>query len=91
MEEQLHDPRFPSIGYRIGASGWPQPVVRGTGVRVQALAVAAHHWQMPPREIAEDYDLLLEQVESALAFYDAHRAEIDTALAAEQRAELELL
>ena len=41
LNQQLDDPRFPQVTYRRGASGVPTPVLRGTGIRVQAAAIAA--------------------------------------------------
>ncbi|MFN8472995.1 MAG: DUF433 domain-containing protein [Anaerolineae bacterium] len=79
----MDDPNFPQITYRWGASGHPTPVVRGTGIRVQTLVVAAENWKWPPSEIADEYGLTEDQVAEALAFYAAHRTEIDMALAAE--------
>jgi uncharacterized protein (DUF433 family) len=61
--------------------------VSGTGVRVQTIVIAAEQWGQSPDEIAADYDLTLAQVEEALAFYAAHRAEIDRAIEAEQTLE----
>jgi uncharacterized protein (DUF433 family) len=87
LRQRLDDPNFPHITYRRGAAGMPAPVVRGTGIRVQTVAVAAERWQMAPAEIAAEYDLSEAQVEEALAFYAAHRAEIDQAIAAEQAQE----
>ncbi|MEA3335463.1 MAG: hypothetical protein U9R25_06095 [Chloroflexota bacterium] len=40
LNPQLGDPQFPNITYRRGANGIPVPVLRGTGVHVQAIAVA---------------------------------------------------
>jgi uncharacterized protein (DUF433 family) len=77
----LDDPNFPNITYRRGASGSVSPVLRGTGIRVQTIALAGQdHTSV---EIAEDYDLPLKQVQEALSFYDAHRAEIDAHIQAE--------
>lgn len=84
LRQRLDDPNFPHITYRRGAAGIPTPVIRGTGIRVQTVAVAAEHWQMAPAEIAAEYELSAAQVEAALAFYAAHRAEIEQAIAAEQ-------
>ncbi len=42
LRHQLNDPSFPLISYRIGSSGQKVPVVSGTGIRVQTLAIAAH-------------------------------------------------
>jgi uncharacterized protein (DUF433 family) len=86
-KQQLDDPAFPRIAYRLSAGGRPVPVVRGTGIRVQTLVVAAQDWCMPPAEIAAEYDISETQVTEALAFYRLHAQEIDAALAAEQRLE----
>lgn len=84
LRQALDDPNFPEITYRRGASGVPMPVVRGTRIRVQTLAIAAHQWTMSAAEIADDYGLDERTVQSALGFYAAHRAEIDANIAAEQ-------
>lgn len=77
----LDDPNFPDITYRRGASGTLSPVLRGTGIRVQTIALAGEN--NSPAEIAEDYDLPLRQVQEALSFYEAHRVEIDAHIQAE--------
>lgn len=87
LKQSLDDPRFPYVSYRRGAAGRPTPVVRGTGIRVQTLVISAQDWQMSPAEIAENYDLTEEQVEGALAFYEAHRGEIESSIAEEVRLE----
>src|SRR5687768_3513558 len=51
----LDDPNFPNITYRRGASGALSPVLRGTGIRVQTIVIAAENKSVP--EIADDYDL----------------------------------
>ena len=61
--------------------------MRGTGIRVQTVAVAARQWGMTPVQIAAEYGLTEAQADEALAFYEAHRAEIDAAIAAEQAME----
>ena len=75
------DSNFPSVTYRIGASGSHSPVLRGTGIRVQTIVIASEN--MAPAEIAGDYDLTVEQVQEALNFYRAHHAEIDVFIQAE--------
>ena len=40
LNQQIDDPAFPQITYRRGASGIPMPVLRGTGLRVQTIAIA---------------------------------------------------
>lgn len=77
----LDDPDFPNISYRRGASGTLSPVLRGTGIRVQTIAIANQN--NSPADIAEDYDLPQAQVQEALGFYEAHRSEIDAHIQAE--------
>jgi uncharacterized protein (DUF433 family) len=84
LSQQLDDPAFPHVTYRRGASGQPIPVVRGTGIRVQTIAVAARQWGLTPEQIAAEYGLSEAQVADALAFAAAHAAEIELALAAEE-------
>lgn len=84
LNRPLDDPRFPQVTYRRGASGVPVPVLRGTGIRVQTLALAARSWGWSPSRIAEEYGLSSKQVEAALAFYTAHPQEIDLAVAREE-------
>ena len=87
LSQSLDDPTFAHVTYRRGGAGWPVPIVRGTGIRVQTLAVAARQWGLTPAQIAAEYNLSEAQVSDALAFYDAHRVEIDTAIKAEQAME----
>lgn len=53
-------------------------------VTVQTIAIAANKWGMSPAEIANEYDLPETQIKEAQAFYEAHRAEIDAAIEAEE-------
>lgn len=87
LKQAIDDPRFPRVTYRRGAAGWPEPVLRGTGIRVQTIVVAHQIWSTSPPEIAADYDLTLEQVAEALAFYEAHRGEIEGSLSGERQSE----
>ncbi len=87
LKQKLDDPVFPQITYRRGAGGRPAPVLRGTGLRVQTIVVAAQDWKLPAEQIAEEYGAGKGQVREALAFYEAHRQEIDDDLAAEQALE----
>ena len=75
---------FPLIAHRQGASGQIFPVVKGTGVRVQTLAIAAHKWGMGVAQIADEYDLSEEQVTEALRFYAVNKEQVDLAIACEQ-------
>lgn len=87
LRQELNDPRFPRIVYRRGASGTPTPVLRGTGLRVQTIVIAVERWGLAPDAVAAEYDLTGAQVEEALAFYEAHGAEIDALMAAEEELE----
>jgi uncharacterized protein (DUF433 family) len=88
LNQSLDDPEFPQITYRRGASGVPTPFVRGTGIRVQTLVIAATVWESNPTEIADNYDLAKSQVQEVLEFYHAHKQEIDQAIAHEQALEI---
>ena len=77
LRGQLDDPKFPGVTYRRGASGWVTPVLRGTGIRVQTIAVAVDQLKTNPEEVAAEYLLDVSQVQEAMAFYSVHRPEID--------------
>jgi len=85
LNQNLDDEAFPQITYRRGAANIPRPILRGTGIHVQAVAVAHEHWQMSKEEIAEEYGLSLRQVEEALSFFEVHRVEIETHMAADSQ------
>lgn len=87
LSQGLDDPAFPRVTYRRGAAGQPVPVLRGTGIRAQTVVVAARQWEMTPAQIATEYGLSEAQVNEVLTFYEAHRAEIEAAIAAEQAME----
>lgn len=87
LKGRLDDPAFPRITYRRGAAGQPTPVLRGTGIRVQSIVVANQQWGLSPAEIAAQYGVMEAEVREALAFYAAHRQEIEAAIAAEQAVE----
>ncbi len=78
---------FSLIAYRQGASGQIFPVVKGTGVRVQTIAIAANKWAMSAAQIADEYDLLSEQVTEALSFYAVNKEQVDFAIASEKELE----
>lgn len=85
LGQQMDDPEYPQITYRRGASGIPTPVLRGTGIRVQTIVIASQNWQMSPEELADNYELSLDQIKEALAFFEAHREEIEGHIAHEER------
>lgn len=83
LRQELDDPHFPGITYRRGASGWVIPILRGTGIRVQTIAVDMQTGASP-EQIAAEYELDVRRVREAQAFYDAHRSEIDASIRFEQ-------
>lgn len=87
LSTQLDDPRFPRVTYRSGASGMPTPLLRGSGVRVLTIVLDSHQG-IAPAETAREYGVTVAQVREALAFYEAHRPEIDAGIEAERSAEL---
>ena len=87
LKQQLGDQAFPRITYRRGASGQPVPVLRGTGIRVKTIVIAARDWKLSPAQIATEYGVSESQVNEALVFYQAHNQEIDTTIAAEDALE----
>ena len=87
LRQELNDLRFPHIVYRRGASGTPTPVLRGTGLRVQTIVIAVKGWGIAPDQVAAEYDVTEALVKEALAFYEAHGAEVDALMAAEEELE----
>jgi len=87
LRQMLDDPEFPKITYRRGSAGIPTAVIGGTGVRVQTLVVAKQQWGMTIDQISSEYDLTQTQIRQALNFYQAHKDEVDIAIAAERELE----
>lgn len=87
LAEGLFDPNFPGIGYRRGSTGQPAAVLRGLGIRVQTLVVGHHDWGINTAKLAKASGMSESQVKEALAFYQAHRAEIDTSIQADSQLE----
>jgi uncharacterized protein (DUF433 family) len=77
LKTGLDDPRFPHVTYRRGASGIPAAIIRGTGIRVQTIAIAHHHWGESAEKIAGEYGIPVATVNGVLAFYQEHQEEID--------------
>lgn len=86
LQHGLDDPEFPGITYRRGASGAITPILRGSSLRVQTLVLDMQQGETPEK-LAEEYDLEIDRVREAQAFYHAHRAEVDAAIKADQNLE----
>lgn len=87
LKQQLDDPQYPLVTYRRSGAGQPEAMLHGTGIRVQTVVLAARHWNLSPARIADEYGIGEAHVREALAFYAAHRQEIDASIAAEQALE----
>ena len=60
-----------------------EPVVRGTRVPVRAIVVAWREYQEIPTILAAYPRLTADDVTEALAYYEAHRREIDERIRAQ--------
>ena len=60
-----------------------EPVVRGTRVPVRAIVVAWREYQEMPTILAAYPRLTADDVPEALAYYEAHRREIDERIRAQ--------
>ena len=54
-----------------------RPCIVGTTIRVLDIVIAMNINERRPEEMAADYDLPLEKVHAALAYYYCNQAEID--------------
>lgn len=89
MRNGLDDPKFPLITYRRGGSGIHRPVIRGTAIHVQTVAVAINKLKDTPEKFAKNYGLDVKKVNEALGFYKVYKDEIDTNLKYERALEQE--
>ncbi|MBW4675347.1 MAG: DUF433 domain-containing protein [Desmonostoc geniculatum HA4340-LM1] len=79
---------FGQIAYRQGTNGQLVPIIKGTGIRVQTVAIASQKWGMSPSQITNEYELAEAQVREALSFYAVNKEQIDAAIASEQSLEI---
>lgn len=89
LRQSLDDPNFPRITYRRETNGYPAPVLRGRGIRVQVIVGYIKGWHMSPEEVADSFDLPLDTVTEAMRFYEAHHFEIDAAIEADRQFAIE--
>lgn len=59
-----------------------RPVIAGTGLRISDVASWHVFQRLTAEQIAEQFDLALAQAHAALAYYYAHKAEIDAEIQA---------
>ena len=77
LKGKLDDPDFPSITYKKDTANQLVPVIRGKGLRVQTIVIAAQKWNESEAEISKQYDLPKKVVSEALGFYSAHKTAVD--------------
>lgn len=65
----------PGIARKTGVRGG-RPCIEGTGIRVTDI-VTAVQLDYSRDEIADDFDISLQQVEAALTYYDRNTVAID--------------
>ena len=65
-----------------------EPVIRGTRVPVRSVVVACEQYNGDLAKVGEAFLLGLEAIQAALAYYDAHRDEIDKIIQKRERAAL---
>jgi len=63
-----------------------EPIIRGTRVPVRSIALARNEDGLAPAEIAAEFNVDIAAVDAALAYYDAHRAEIERIIDRHERA-----
>lgn len=68
-----------------------RPCIVGTTIRVIDLVMAMNFRERGPDELAADYDLPMEKVHAALAYYYCNRAEIDADIRADIKRSDELV
>lgn len=61
-----------------------RPIINGHRITVHDLVVH-HRTGMSIKELAEGYNLTLEEVDAALTYYEVHKATIDCQIAADDR------
>ena len=63
-----------------------EPVIRGTRVPVRSIVLARDRYQGDLARVARAFTVDAAAVAAALAFYDAHKAEIDRIIDENERA-----
>ncbi len=76
---------LPAIDFRLGGAGIYRPVLKKSGIHVKTIVVCSTVWNQTSEEIALEYDNVpVDDVKQALAYYFAHREEIDLDLAVDR-------
>ncbi|HAC62677.1 MAG TPA: DUF433 domain-containing protein [Cyanothece sp. UBA12306] len=84
LKQSLDDKNCPDIVYFSNQEGQIIPKLRGTNIQVKTLVIAVNHWQLTPKQVADEYGISEEEVNNVMAFYEQNRQEIDTAIATDK-------
>lgn len=76
LREKLREEEFPVIEFRDTIVG-RQVYVKGTRVQIWMVVLIARDYDMDPQQVADHLKWPLWQVQSALAYADVYRDEID--------------
>ncbi len=67
-----------------------EPVIRDTRIPVRSIVLARYEDGLEPNEIAAEFQVDVIAVGSALAYYEAHKVEIDRIIDRHERAAFEV-
>ena len=74
--------RYPHIVFKNTGA----PMIEGTRIKVQVIAIDSQHWGLSPEQIQGEYaGLTLGEVYSALAYYWDNKEDIDQQIEDEKR------
>jgi uncharacterized protein (DUF433 family) len=79
LEESLRESEFANIEYRDSIIG-RQPYLKGSGLAIWEVIMIAKSFDFDVKIVAENYELRVEAVESAINFYKVYKDEIDQAI-----------
>ena len=63
-----------------------EPVIRGSRVPVRSIVIAAERYHGDLARVNEAFPVGIEAIQAALAYYEAHRVEIDQIIEERERA-----
>jgi uncharacterized protein (DUF433 family) len=63
-----------------------EPVIRGTRVPVRSIVIAHERYNGDIARVSEAFSVGVDAVHAALAYYEAHRSEIDQTIEEHERA-----
>ena len=79
LEESLREASFAFIEYRDSPIG-RQPCMKGAGLAIWKVVMIARQHEMNAESMAQDYPYPVQNLRSALSFYEAYSEEINQAI-----------